>query len=443
MTQNASVARHVGRWAIAGLVALLVAAACSSSTRPKPAKGANAATGATPTTSAAAARPTTPSTVLVPTAGLPSFYAEPLPLPHAPAGTLLKDEPVQVPGLHGAMFRVMYLSTTARGGPVAVTGLVSVPSTPPPSGGYPVVSWAHGTNGMAPQCAPSLAPGPEDVALANALLDRGWVVTASDYQGEGTPGPLPYLVGTVAADNTIDIVRAARQLPAAHASATYAVWGHSEGGQTAMFALEAGRSYAPELHLVGVVAGAPPSDFGLIYPFLRNSPFRYYLLMVGGGFNAAYGSTAAPLDQLLTPLGASLLPDLTKGCDAYLMKTLDPYPLEQVVKTDPFSVPAWKALLSQNDPATFTTAVPVPLLIPQGGNDEQIPPVTTQLLTQHLCGIGQDVARWLYPGFSHAGVVPAYLGDMERWLADRFNGMPAPDPMTPSGAAGVALTTCP
>ena len=63
------------------------------------------------------------------------------------------------------------------------------------------------------------------------------MVTASDYQGEGTPGLLPYIAGDSAARNTIDIVRAARNLPAAHASDNYVVWGHSEGGHTAMFTL--------------------------------------------------------------------------------------------------------------------------------------------------------------------------------------------------------------
>ena len=439
---------------MAALAAAVVAGACSSSkpasskggsTKPATASGSPTPGGSGGATGPGAPRlqPSTSSTVLVPTAGLPAFYAVPSPLPDAPAGTLLKAETVQLPGLHGAMFRVMYVSTTALGAPVAVTGLVAVPSTPPPPTGYPVVSWAHGTTGMAPQCAPSLNPDGEELALANALLDRGWELTATDYQGEGTPGPLPYLVGSVAAHDTLDIVRAARHLAGAHASATYAVWGHSEGGHTAMFALQLARSYAPELHLVGVVAGAPPSQLALFYPFLRNSPARYYMVMIAGGFNAAYGNSRAPLDQVLTPLGASLVPKLTTGCEGDVMKLVDQYSSDQVVKADPLSVPAWKALLDENDPGTFSSAVPVPLLIPQGGADTTIPPVTTQLLTQHLCTIGQDVTRWLYPGFSHAGVVPAYLADMERWLADRFSGAPAPDPMTPTGAPGVTVTTCP
>jgi pimeloyl-ACP methyl ester carboxylesterase len=150
--------------------------------------------------------------------------------------------------------------------------------------------------------------------LANLLLDRGWVVTATDYLGEGTPGLHPYIAGISAARNTIDIVRAARNLPEAHASDNYVVWGHSEGGQTAMYTLKIGPTYAPELHMKGVVAGAPPSQFNLIYNFLKTSPFRYYLLMAAGGLNTAYGD-AAPLNQVLTPKGMSLVPELDTTCD--------------------------------------------------------------------------------------------------------------------------------
>ena len=234
--------------------------------------------------------------------GLPSFYAVPQPLPTTGPGTLLKSERLTVTGLDGVVYRVMYLSESVTDKPVPVTGLVIVPDKAAPSGGYPVVTWGHGTNGMADQCAPSLDPT-SDVPLTNDLLDQGWEVTASDYQGEGTPGLLPYLVGVSAARNTIDIVRAARHLPAAHASDDYVVWGHSEGGQTAMFALHIGSSYAPDLHLEGVVAGAPPSQFYAIYQFLQTSPYRYYLFMAAGGFNAAYGNAVAPLDQVLTPAG--------------------------------------------------------------------------------------------------------------------------------------------
>jgi hypothetical protein len=355
---------------------------------------------------------------------------------------LLKSERLKVSGIDGTAYRVMYLSESVTNKPVAVTGLIIVPDRPVPPGGYPVVTWGHGTNGMADQCAPSLDPT-SDVPLTNDLLDQGWEVTASDYQGEGTPGLLPYLVGVSAARNTIDIVRAAQHLPALHASADYVVWGHSEGGQTAMFALHIGSSYAPELHLKGVVAGAPPSQFYAIYQFLRTSPYRYYLFMAAGGFNAAYGNTVAPLGQVLTPLGIKLLPDLEKGCSDYIAKVTSSYSLAQLTKANPIDVPAWKTLMNETDPGTFTSASAAPLLIIQGGSDEQIPVVSTALLATHLCGLGQDLERWIYPGQSHAGVIGPSAHDMIHWIADRFAGDPDPDPYTPTGLPGIMTTTCP
>jgi hypothetical protein len=368
-------------------------------------------------------------------AGLPSFYSVPTQLPAGPPGTLMKAERIVAPGIDGTVYRVMYLSETELGKPVAVTGLVMVPTSPAPAGGYPVVTWGHGTNGMAPQCAPSLQPS-YAVPFQNQLLDRGWEVTASDYQGEGTPSIMPYLAGVSAARNMIDIVRAARQLPAAHASSNYMVWGHSEGGQTAMFGLDIAASYAPGLHLEGVVAGAPPSQFQAIYAFLTGGPFQFYLFMAGAGFNVAYGNAIAPLSDIITPKGLALFPILGQGCSDFLAEKLNPLHLASFVPKDPFTVPAWKVLLQANDPGNFTTPSRAPLLIIQGGSDEQIPVVTTQLLEKHECSIGQDVERWIYPGQSHAGVIAVSMADMVTWMSHRFAGGPNPDPYVPTGTSG-------
>ncbi|MHB1517321.1 MAG: lipase family protein [Acidimicrobiales bacterium] len=372
-------------------------------------------------------------------AGLPNFYAIPAQLPSTAPGTLVKAERLPSGSINGQVYRVMYLSEDASGAPVVVTGLVMVPHRKPPRGGFPVVSWGHGTNGMADQCAPSLRPS-QAVPLQNRLLDQGWVVTASDYQGEGTPGLLPYLVGVVAARNTIDIVRAARHLTAAHAGRQYVVWGHSEGGQTAMFSLAIADQYAPELHLVGVVAGAPPSQFQYVYNFLATSPYRYYLYMAGAGFNAGYGNQVAPLSEVMTPKAISLLPVLNQGCAAAIQRVIDKVPLQALIKTNPFDVPAWRTLLKENDPANITTASTAPLLIIQGGADRQVPVPTTALLEQHECSIGQNTERWIYPGQSHAGVIPVSMNDMVSWIAIQFSG--ALVAVHPSGQPNVQVTGC-
>ena len=240
----------------------------------------------------------------------PAVAARPLP------GTLLSAQPVLAPGVHATAYAVRYASRSVpRTKYVEVTGLVFVPNSPPPPGGYPIVSWAHFTNGMADACAPSLQPAAAVFGI-NLLLDQGFEVTATDYQGEGTKGLLPYLVGESAARNTVDIVRAARELPAANASARYAVWGYSEGGQTALFALHIAASYAPELQLAGVVAGGAPARLPQVLAHLGSFPGQGmgFLVMVAGGYKAAYGNRLAPTKQLLTRSGRKLVKLLDQQC---------------------------------------------------------------------------------------------------------------------------------
>lgn len=412
---------------IVAAVAMAVAvAACSSSSKSS--------------TSSSATDTTTTSVVPAP-AGLPAFYSFSEPIPSKP-GSLVKSEKLAAPNLKGTVYRVIYTSTTIDDKPVAVSGIIVVPHKAAPAGGYKVVSWGHGTNGMADKCTPSLSPE-DDIPLANMLLDQGWLLTSSDYQGEGTPGPLPYIAGDSAARNTIDIVRAAHNLPNVNVSKDYVVWGHSEGGQTAMYTLHIGPTYAPELSMKGVVAGAPPSQFNLIYTFLQTSPFKYYLLMAAGGLNTAYGNTRAPLDEVLTAKGIALVPQLDKGCSDYVSNLVKDVPVSTLTKTDPFKVPKWRAVLEANDPQQFKAKSPVPLLMIQGGNDEQIPPISTQILAQHLCGLGQVLQRWIYPGQSHAGVIGPSAGDMVHWISDRFAGTANPDPYKPTGQSDVQTTTCP
>ena len=120
--------------------------------------------------------------------GLPAFYSVPQPLKGKP-GALLKSEKVKAPGMHGTVYRVMYLSSTLTGDkPVAVTGTVVVPDGTAPKGGFPVVTWAHGTNGMADLCAPSLDP-----AKNNYIVPIWYVNWTIGYQPKVTLAlpPLP------------------------------------------------------------------------------------------------------------------------------------------------------------------------------------------------------------------------------------------------------------
>jgi acetyl esterase/lipase len=89
-------------------------------------------------------------------------------------------------------------------------------------------------------------------------LERGWVIALTDYEGLGTPGPHPYLVGESEGRAVLDSVLAAHELDLGlELSDRYAVWGHSQGGHAALFAGQLAPEQLPEHELVGVVALAP------------------------------------------------------------------------------------------------------------------------------------------------------------------------------------------
>ena len=376
-------------------------------------------------------------------AALPSFYRVPDKLPAARPGTLLKAQRVAAPALHGTAYRVMYTSRSIQNRTVAVTGIIVVPNRPAPTAGYPMVTWAHGTSGMADTCAPSLHPLWSTPPFENGVLDRGLEITATDYQGEGTPGLLPYLAGVSAARNAIDIVRAARHLAAAHASRSYVVWGYSEGGQAAMFALNIASSYAPELHLVADVAGGVPSQFDRLYAELRASRDGFFLLMMAAGLNAAYGDKAAPLDEFVTPAGMALIPQLENRClvDPDVARLLhDRY--ADTTRANPSTIPAWRKVFMANDPENFATRSQAPLLIVQGGSDNLILPASARALATHECGLDPNVELWVYARQSHSWALVASADDTIHWIADRFVGAANPGSDAPATPRDVQRTRC-
>ena len=386
-------------------------------------------------------------------------------------GTLVSSNIVSAPAISGTTYEVEYWSKSVpKDKPVEVTGLVIVPGGSPPAGGWPVVSWGHPTDGLTSNCAPSSDPE-TDVPYVNALLAEGWEVVASDYLNEDALTPtskkiLPYVVGEEAARNAIDIVRAARNMPAADAGSNYQVWGWSEGGQTALWVNDIATSYVPELALKGAVATAPASELvnGLYPSLAANSEYWPLLLMIAEGFSSTYGKTAAPVNQLLTKEGINILKSTVKvepHCLLGVLTALDGhYSYNQLFLSQSIP-PAWQQLLDENDPANFTAAGPAPVLIVHGSADTTAPTSTSASLAQSLCSLSppQQLERWVYAGLDHISIMgsmtgtmdpngsgdsayqnSASVGDIIQWMSDRFAGGAWPDPYVPTGAGLTTVT---
>ncbi len=360
------------------------------------------------------------SPVEVPATG--DLYALAAPLAPGQPGDVIAVQEVDGMDVAATVLRILYHSQSIAGDDIAVSGLIVVPKEAAPKGGRTMLSWAHGTAGIADQCAPSKDPERAGIGLVAPFLERGMAIVATDYEGLGTPGRHPYIAGVSEGRGVLDIARAARTLgERVGASKRVIIWGHSQGGHAALFANQIAKAWAPELDVVGTVAGAPPSQLSLIQAALKNSPYRFYLGMVAAGWAAAYPD-ANPAD-VLTPLGLERLAQVDTGCSAALATAWNDAPYDALVKADPATVEPWATLLVENDPGHVVGESPV--LIIHGEQDEQIPLASSKLLLDRMCSIGQVVQRRTYPG-SHAGVIAPSLPDMLSWIDARLVGDPAP-----------------
>jgi uncharacterized membrane protein HdeD (DUF308 family)/alpha-beta hydrolase superfamily lysophospholipase len=360
------------------------------------------------------------------------FYSAPDPLPAGPAGTLIRSEVMDGFQADATTYRVLYTSTSYDGQPVAVSGVIVVPDAPAPADGRKVVAWTHGTVGVATNCAPSLIPpaihARELPGLAE-FIEAGYIVAATDYQGLGTPGPHPYLVGASEGMNALDSVRAARQLPNADAGADFVVWGESQGGHAALFTGQLAGTYAPELNLRGVVASAPAADLLDLFKSKiehGDTVGNVLIAMAVATWTQVYDDIS--LGQVVYPAAQSYVTAIANDCiqnSQQLEAPLAPATLlgMRFFSRRPWEIGAWSDIIAANMPGGARTSAPI--LLNQGEADQIIAPAVQANFVDKLCAAGNNVEYRTYPGIGHVPIAHDSAPDVVPWIAERFAGAPA------------------
>lgn len=365
------------------------------------------------------------------------FYDTPPDLLGGQAGKVLRSEVVA--GLPTGMrgWRILYQSTGLDGRPVAVSGTLVRPDSPAPPGGFPVVSEAHPTVGIADACAPSLG---HDLGVATgAAVSAGFAVVLSDYEGLGTDGIHPYLVGESEARSVLDAARAARSLAEAEVSNVVGLFGYSQGGHAVMFAAERAGSYAPDLRVVGAVSLAGVASDRWVADVLTNPALYALGVMAVVAWSETSGSRSETsgsqsetsgdtlrVEEVLGPVGRTGVARLT-GADVGRPRVCSDlggigvgHQSSELVVADPRTLPNWRAALERN--AVGASAPDAPLLLFAGGADNVVPASEAEYALERYCASGAVVERRLVAGADHLSVsgrgVPAGID----WLSDRVAG---------------------
>jgi len=311
---------------------------------------------------------------------------------------------------------------------------VIAPAGPAPAGGFPVIAWAHGTSGFAAPCGPSLftdqGGGPYLLPGLADYLRAGFVVSAADYQGLGVRnGVHPYLLGSSEGRSVLDAARATAHLSGLHTAPTVIIYGHSQGGHAALFAGELAPTYAPDVHVVGVVAAAPATGLSTLISIVgtpTGSRFLPYSIPTSWSWTQTYHDL--PVSEVFTPAGAAFsAAQVTHGCSDRVAAAIVSHHLtpQEVFAPGAGSDPVVLAHARANDPGDVRTDVP--MLVVQGTADGTVPPpLTDTFVTTKACPIGDTVQYLHVPGATHETVVFVAAPTITAWMLDRVAGRPAP-----------------
>jgi fermentation-respiration switch protein FrsA (DUF1100 family) len=355
------------------------------------------------------------------------FYESPSPLPAGAPGEVIRAEPVDaylVPGLRLRVraWRILYQSTSATGEPTAVSGIVMLPrgrSRAP----RPLIGYAIGTHGIGDAAAPSrlLTRGLDwEAGLMAMVLARGWAVAITDYQGLGTPGDHTYMVGRALGPNVLDSMRAARSLSPEElpADGPAAIIGYSEGGAAAAWAAQLQPTYAPDLPLAGVVAGAAAADVETAGPSLDGTFFSFFMAYGGIGYAAAYPELE--LDRYLTPMAAARIEALRQS--TVLQAVLHgPRFMHAADLTQPnvLEMPDWRKRLRENRLGTILPEAPV--LLHHARRDQIVSFVQSVNLEEDWKRLGADVRLYVTRGgVDHISGAMAGTPVGLQWLSRRL-----------------------
>jgi S-formylglutathione hydrolase FrmB len=295
------------------------------------------------------------------------------------------------------------------------TGMVVVPDSPPPAGGYGVVVLNQPTSGIAPACAPSM--GGLGVGIASPAALNGFVTIVPDASSYAPQPYGAYLVGTVAGRTALDAARAAfhtTQALGVPVARKAVIAGLSEGGHSTMAAAVQMPRYAPHLEIRGFAAAEPPSHFAsalqqsaladnvnILYDALRLWSWQHFFQLSGGGiFRAPYDVQAPQAFE------NDCLFDGATGADG-MLSTAFPNSTSAVL-SDEFlgyaegdSWPAdWASQYTASE--EIPAGMKLPIVIYEGTADTTVLPANTQAYVDELRAAGIAVDYRVEPGGTHA-----------------------------------------
>src|SRR5271157_645643 len=243
---------------------------------------------------------------------LNKFYDTPIPLAPKKSGSLIRSEEFEEYDLPPGVLavRILYHSRSASGQDVAASGVVLYPDAKAPVGGWPVLAWAHALNGVARQCAPSLARSVQHGPFLSMYVNLGYAVLATDFTLLGTSFRNAFSDLPSMETDVLYSVPAARAAVPQLGSRWVAI-GIGQGGPTVVGVAELEREIRDPNYL-GSSAISGLDDLQDRYEHSRADTFQEMPLFLAYGIKAVYPEF--DVKDMLTDKALALYPRVEQAC---------------------------------------------------------------------------------------------------------------------------------
>ncbi|WP_330229136.1 lipase family protein [Nocardia sp. NBC_00508] len=362
------------------------------------------------------------------------FYTPPPAVGRLRPGSIVRTRGVEI-GFFGLVrqrisaWQLLYRTCDLDGVPEVAVTTVLLPWGADPAEPRPLVSFQCAIDAVASKCLPSYAlrrgaraagsiPQLELPLIASALA-QGWAVSIPDHGG--TAGR--FGVAREPGYRALDAVRAALTFAPLGLDTTtpVALWGYSGGGLATTWAAEMATEYAPELNVVGAVAGSPVGNPAAAFIRLNGTLFAGFAAVFTAGLRRGYPELERLLSSHLDARYLGWLAEIEQTATFPLLYRFARRDVEKHSEEGLAAMlaqPGMRRILDDIHPGHRAPAMPMFVL--QGVNDEVIA----------VEDVDGHVAR-----YADAGVHVRYLRDrlsthlllqflalpvMVDWLAARF-----------------------
>ena len=312
--------------------------------------------------------------------------------------------------------RFLYSSTSGLNPEnlVAVSGAVFLPKGEPPKNGWPLLSWSHGTVGIADKCAPSWDGYPEfHRNYLSHWLEAGFAIVASDYEGLGVEGTHPYLATRPAAYSNLDAIRAVRSAGFPVSSDVFLL-GQSQGAAAALATAGHARAYAPEIIVRGaVLTGVPFFSPKALIAVRDARPRDIVDPQLGYNFLALslaqMADSSFSMNDYLSDKARPVAQRISAICNRKMRKIISEEKLtynNTFVKSPNSGLE--KAFKLMQYPKL---GLKIPIFIASGAMDKDTPLRMQLALVEKLCDAGSEVHSVVYKDKAHLNTLSHSIND--------------------------------